>query len=344
MAKIDKELVFELASELRAMGEPVTNLAIRKMNGENGSLTTIAPLLKEWKESLIEEKSEAESMPEELIINTIKPLWSVLKKQSRIDLAEKTALFEAKEHDLLAEVEQFSAEFDRQERLIAETNHKLKEAETELTELAGNLQKITNKSEVQKREIVVIEGESKSLKNSINTATEQLSRAQTDSELLKQQINQLQLQISNQSNELSSTNADKAKALTDIAVLEEKNKQLETRLGEQVRANKELGDTSYVKIKELDALVITLQLTNNALTESTANLEEDLEKNIQKVKEQQAKLQSKEIEVSKLVNKAALDKDHYLTKLDEIANLNMRNGILELANSKLQDSFLKLNG
>lgn len=315
MSKITKDLVFQLANELSLAGLAITNLAIRQRNDNSGSLSSIAPLLKEWKEERMQQEDQAESMPEELILNTIKPLWAVLKKQSRIELAEKTELFKIKETEFNAEKDQFIAEFDRHEELILEQDNKLTESKLSIDSLSKELEKTRlEKGALEKNETLLTSENDKLTKSSVEL-NNQLSRSQASNDALKEQAEKVELERSNLSKDLAS-------ALTEVAVIKERNNQIDAKYNEQIQKNKEIVDASEINKKEL----------NRAL-----------EKSENKVKDQKQTLQLKEVELSKLINKMKVDKDHHQTKLDEIASLSVKNAHLERINSNLQDNVLELS-
>lgn len=123
--KITKELIFDLADQLIAQGTEPTNLKLREMNDNRGSLSSITPHLKAWREQRSAEAVESlPDMPEERLLSVLRPVWAELARESQTILKAEQAIFERDRTEFVAETENYIAEIDRQadevERLTAE--------------------------------------------------------------------------------------------------------------------------------------------------------------------------------------------------------------------------------
>lgn len=117
--KITQELVFDLADRLTAQGVDPTNLRIRELNGNRGSLTSITPLLKAWREQRTSQAIESlPDMPTDRLLGLLQPVWAELAREAQaLFKAEQTAFDDAKKrHD--AEVTGYIDEIDRQSNEI----------------------------------------------------------------------------------------------------------------------------------------------------------------------------------------------------------------------------------
>lgn len=147
MSKISRELVFRLADEISLENNPVTNIEIRKRNGFHGSLSTISPLLKEWKDTQRQRQLESESLPKDILIKALEPAWALLKNEARKEL-ENTVNFYNKEDDrLMEDILTLAHEFDKSEGVVRflngenERNRKEAEGVKEELEIANVLLK-----------------------------------------------------------------------------------------------------------------------------------------------------------------------------------------------------------
>jgi len=123
--KITKELIFDLADQLIAQGTEPTNLKLREMNDNRGSLSSITPHLKAWREQRSAEAVESlPDMPEERLLSVLRPVWAELARESQTVLKAEQAIFERDRSEFVAETENYITEIDRQadevERLTAE--------------------------------------------------------------------------------------------------------------------------------------------------------------------------------------------------------------------------------
>lgn len=106
--KITKELVFDLADQLVAQGIDPTNLKIREMNESRGSLSSITPHLKAWREQRSAEAVESlPDMPEERLLAVLRPVWAELARESQAILKAEQATFDRERAQLKAEAESY---------------------------------------------------------------------------------------------------------------------------------------------------------------------------------------------------------------------------------------------
>jgi hypothetical protein len=75
--------VARAATELAAKGEAATVDNVRKMMGDTGSKSTIAPMLKRWKEEHQDEAQAAKSGLPESILNAVRGVLRAAAKRLR---------------------------------------------------------------------------------------------------------------------------------------------------------------------------------------------------------------------------------------------------------------------
>lgn len=147
--QINEALVYKLADQLLAQGKRPTNLGIREMNGNRGSMATIAPLLKKWREERrsLEGRSKLTVTPE--IEAALMPLvWQIEKNlnvenadenmslkedidQLVSELNEKQLVIESKENQIAS----LGTELENKEQLIDQLLSRAKEQEEKIAEL-----------------------------------------------------------------------------------------------------------------------------------------------------------------------------------------------------------------
>ena len=184
--KITQELVFELADVLSSQGIDPTNLKIREMNDNHGSLTSITPHLKQWREVRSAEGVEAmPDMPEEKLLQLLRPVWSELAREAKVLFADDKERIESKMADCQQQLTAIQHEVDRQDTVIEQNETlvaELRQQITAFTQQNGQLR------EQLASELAKVEGLSDKVsdkQDQITGLTEQLTDA-------KQSYNQLQ--------------------------------------------------------------------------------------------------------------------------------------------------------
>lgn len=138
--KITPELVFDLADRLIAQGIDPTNLRIRELNGNRGSLSSITPLLKAWREQRTSQAIESlPDMPTERLLVLLQPVWAELAREAQALFKAEQVVFDdaKKKHD--AESANYIDEIDRQSNEIENANLSLSRSIDESQELKQQL-------------------------------------------------------------------------------------------------------------------------------------------------------------------------------------------------------------
>ncbi|MBR7779390.1 DNA-binding protein [Undibacterium rugosum] len=141
--------VVRAATELLVAGKTVTVDNVRKAMGDTGSKSTIAPYLKQWKESQEgEARLQQASLPEGLL-NQVKALYATLKEDAALavraqetEFAEKEASFASQRSDWQAEQQQLQATIKQLHAELAEWRQSARDAEKQGAQLSKSLQQL----------------------------------------------------------------------------------------------------------------------------------------------------------------------------------------------------------
>lgn len=197
--KITKELVFDLADQLVVQGIDPTNLKIREMNDNRGSLSSITPHLKAWREQRSSEAVESlPDMPEERLLSVLRPVWSELARESQAVLKAEQAIFENDRAQFMAETESYISEIDRQadevERLTAELALSQQQNQQQSMELST----LTERADQQAKRIENLQQDKLDLDKNAQELRSELAIAHKHGEQLQEQLTA----ASKQNNEL----------------------------------------------------------------------------------------------------------------------------------------------
>ncbi|MBC3930351.1 DNA-binding protein [Undibacterium curvum] len=141
--------VVRAASELLAAGKTVTVDNVRKAMGDTGSKSTIAPYLKQWKESQEgEARLQQSSLPEGLL-NQVKALYATLKEDAALNMQAQEAEFAEKETDFAsqraawqAEQQQLHATNEQLRTELAEWRQSARDTEKQCAHMSKSLQQL----------------------------------------------------------------------------------------------------------------------------------------------------------------------------------------------------------
>lgn len=141
--------VVRAATELLAAGKTVTVDNVRKAMGDTGSKSTIAPYLKQWKESQEgEARLQQASLPEGLL-NQVKALYATLKEDAALNMqaqeaefAEKEAAFASQRATWQAEQQQLHAIAEQLRTELAEWRQSARDAEKQCAHMSKSLQQL----------------------------------------------------------------------------------------------------------------------------------------------------------------------------------------------------------
>ena len=141
--------VVRAATELLAAGKTVTVDNVRKAMGDTGSKSTIAPYLKQWKESQEgEARLQQAGLPEGLL-NQVKALYVTLKEDAALHMQAQEAEFAEKEADFAsqraawqAEQQQLHATTEQLRTELAEWRQSARDAEKQCAHMSKSLQQL----------------------------------------------------------------------------------------------------------------------------------------------------------------------------------------------------------
>lgn len=340
-ATINKDLVFQFADELTLEEKTVTVRAIREKNGGRGSLATIAPILKEWRD-LNKEVIEQEPMPEALLLNAMKPLWAVLNEQAKQELLEKNKLFEQEEDRLLTEILEFADECDQQKQLLIELKESLDARDKALFEVQKNYEDLQLKNVELVKKMAVLDSEIIDLKNTksqlslkIEGLDHDVKTLQVDNSEQYQFIEKLDVKCANYERDIEAKSKQLVTTTSDLKLSKANVRRVEKKLVTLEKIN-----------KDLDKSITKLEIRNDDLLLSNNELAVEKNELIAKLQLERDIASKKEIEISKLSNKiVSLErsfKDTLEAKNDRIGELVLHNGQLKGDNIKLQDNLVEI--
>ena len=264
--KITQELVFDLADRLTAQGVEPTNLRIRELNGNRGSLTSITPLLKAWREQRTSQAIESlPDMPTDRLLGLLQPVWAELAREAQaLFKAEQTAFDDAKKrHE--AEVTGYIDEIDRQSNEIESVNLTLSRAIEENQDLKQQLAALSERERQQVTQISSLQHDIQLLKSAADESNR--VNATLNAELAAAKV---ELTLAKESLTLAKE-AEQEKAV-DLRVAENQLNGLKEQLG---FANQQITDLK--RSLELSAQASTeLEQKNAVLTNTVNNAERNL--------------------------------------------------------------------
>ncbi len=141
--------VVRAATELLAAGKTVTVDNVRKAMGDTGSKSTIAPYLKQWKESQEGEARLQQARLPEGLLNQVKALYATLQEDAALNMQAQEAEFAEKEADFAsqraawqAEQQQLHATAEQLRAELSEWRQSARDAEKQCTHLSQSLQQL----------------------------------------------------------------------------------------------------------------------------------------------------------------------------------------------------------
>jgi DNA repair exonuclease SbcCD ATPase subunit len=255
--KITKELVFDLADQLSAQGIEPTNLKIREMNDNHGSLSSITPHLKAWKEQRAAEAVEAlPDMPEERLIAALRPVWGELVREAQALYKEEREAVQREKVAIQEENDGYMSEIDRQESKIEDLERRVAELSEEARELQAvrvELSGMIHRNELLEKNLEDLKEGKQIAEQARDKAVTALEASQQREEELKTQLGQAKLD----------------------------HKEMSDKFDE---ATRKLADVNVLRSQELDKLnsandrVVELERTNAALDAKLNAAEKQTEK------------------------------------------------------------------
>ncbi|MFW1108913.1 DNA-binding protein [Vibrio parahaemolyticus] len=275
--KITKELVFDLADQLSAQGIEPTNLKIREMNDNHGSLSSITPHLKAWKEQRAAEAVEAlPDMPEERLIAALRPVWGELVREAQALYKEEREAVQREKVAIQEENDGYMSEIDRQEskiedlqRRVAELSEEAKELQAVRVELSGMI----HRNELLEKNLEDLKEGKRIAEQARDKAVTALEASQQREEELKTQLGQAKLEHK----EISDKFDEATRKLADVNVLRSQElRKLEDANGkvlELERANATLEANQAAAEKQAEKVAKQLAQTEERVADVTTRAE-----------------------------------------------------------------------
>lgn len=276
-SKITKELVFDLADQLSAQGIDPTNLKIRELNDNHGSLSSITPHLKAWRELRASEAVEAlPDMPEERLLVALRPVWGELVREAQALYKEERESVERDKVQIQAENDGYMAEIDRQEGKIEELERRvaeLAEDSKELQRVRVELSGLASRNELLEQNLADVKKDKQTAEQERDKANVALEASQQRETELKQQLSQSQLDHK----EMSDKFDEATRKLADVNVLRSQElRKLEDASGkvlELERANATLEANQAAAEKQAEKVATQLAQTEDRVLDVTTKAE-----------------------------------------------------------------------
>ncbi|MFI3246275.1 MAG: DNA-binding protein [Ferrimonas sp.] len=273
--KIDQEVVFELAERLVSDGIEPTTLKIRELNENHGSLTSITPLLKQWKEARLKGcGGDIPDMPEAKLLQLLRPIWGELVRESQSLFMDEKEALNSERSDLLGLAQAASAEVDRQENVIEKLN-------ADNAGLAEKLIQLTDGNHEKERALAGLQERIAAREQQIGEYKKYLSDARKAAEAEEQQHAAAVVGFRNElENKVARLDATK-KQLDNVTDQLKTNERLVDDLTEKLtggnetieRLNRLLTDNQVNSLKENSALAAELAVMKTKLGNVEANFE-----------------------------------------------------------------------
>lgn len=277
-SKITKELVFDLADQLSAQGIDPTNLKIRELNDNHGSLSSITPHLKAWRELRASEAVEAlPDMPEERLLVALRPVWGELVREAQALYKEERESVERDKVQIQAENDGYMAEIDRQEGKIEELERRvaeLAEDSKELQRVRVELSGLASRNELLEQNLADVKKDKQTAEQERDKANVALEASQQRETELKQQLSQSQLDHK----EMSDKFDEATRKLADVNVLR----------SQELR-----------KLEDASGKVLELERANATLEANQAAAEKQAEKVATQLAQTEDRVLDAQIEISK---------------------------------------------
>lgn len=261
--------VARAATELAAKGETATVDNVRKMMGDTGSKSTIAPMLKRWKEEHQDEVQAANSGLPESILNAVRGVYVLLQSDCEKKLAAMTSehneliqVEKARQATLTADIESLTASKITLEKQLAITQEKLRSIEDlysslqlKFTGLQSEKDGLTLRLEDRNQEVRELKQKNAAMQNQFEhfqTAT--TNQRSDDRRAYETRITQMEstLQLARKNNQILENNCVKHEAEIEQLLL----------------INNEIANNAQKRKEELEALQITQYQTDFQLQEA----------------------------------------------------------------------------
>ena len=197
---VSDEMVFEIAEQLTAKGEKVTNRAVWSAIG-GGSMTTISNALRRWRENqALQVNQSIERIPlpaamVEVLHHAVVQLWDTAQRETKAEL----------------------------EQLAQATNARIAEAHSERDEALAELQATAEELEQAKAELGALKIEAQELRAQTVLVTETIHRAEIAEAVnieLNARVEQLSDLLTNEQNAKKQAEIELVKVKSELAKLE----------------------------------------------------------------------------------------------------------------------------
>ena len=314
--KITKELIFDLADQLIAQGTEPTNLKLREMNDHRGSLSSITPHLKAWREQRSAEAVESlPDMPEERLLSVLRPVWAELVRESQTMLKIERALFEGDRDVFMADAGNYIAEIDRQADEIELLTAELAQSQQLTQQQSMELSTLTERADQQARRIDNLQQDKLAADKVAQDLRSELAVEHKNGEQLQDQLTA----SSKQNNELTG----------DLKVSREQNSSMAVQL--------KTSQESVIDTKQ--------QLTHEKQRYEELRLQHNDQARVVVTTETKLEMVSKQLELSQAeVKKVTADLGHANSRADRLEGnlIAMNESLQQKTESKSKENQLNL--
>lgn len=271
--KITKELIFDLADQLVAQGTEPTNLKLREMNSNRGSLSSITPHLKAWREQRSAEAVESlPDMPEDRLLSVLRPVWAELVRESQAALKAEQAIFERDRAEFVTETENYITEIDRQADEVERLTAELAESQQLNQQQSIELSTLTERADQQARRIGNLEQDKLAVDKDIQELRGELAAAHQRGEQLQEQLTS----TVNKNNELSGDLKVAHEQISSLTVQLKTSQQSEADTKQQLTQEKQRYDALNQQHSEQSRAAVTtetkLEMVSDQLALSQAEV------------------------------------------------------------------------
>ncbi|WP_423708113.1 DNA-binding protein [Undibacterium sp. WLX3042] len=237
--------VARAANEVAAKGQSITVDNVRKMMGDTGSKSTIAPMLKQWKEEHHNEVQAAGAGLPESILNAVRGVYTLMQS----DLEQEIAAMTAKHNELIC------AAKNQQETLAKEIQSLTTSKAALEGQLAANNAKLQSTEEAYlslQLKLGSLQSEKDGLSLRLADRTQEVKELKQKNEAIQHQFEHFQTATANQRSE-------------DRKAYQSRLTQMENELQLARKTNQAQENTQAKQEAEIQQLVlINTEIANNA--------------------------------------------------------------------------------
>ncbi|MBY0569720.1 MAG: DNA-binding protein [Burkholderiaceae bacterium] len=261
--------VARAATELAAKGEAATVDNVRKMMGDTGSKSTIAPMLKRWKEEHQDEALAAKSGLPESILNAVRGVYALLQSDCENKIIALTA-----EHDALIQAAK-TQQATLSDLIESLTTSKIT-IEAQLAATQEKLGSIEEKYSALQLKFTGMQSEKEGLTLRLDDRSQEVKELKQKNEAMRHQFEHFQTATANQrADDRRAYEARMTQIESELQLARKNNQTLEsTRIKQEAEIqqllliNAEIANNAQKRKEDLEALQIKHYQTDFLLQES----------------------------------------------------------------------------